>query len=201
MFKNLKNIDSAFKLTKYISYILAFSMLIISGVFMILNYKNNLVAKNTIYILNKNTGEVFSATADNKNKYKKIEIKANALLFINYFFNIDPTNYATRNNRALRMGNSSIASMVKSLQKKGWYEDIQQYNIFQYSKLLDIKINTEVFPYKVNCIINLSAKADLEQASFSKNVEIEFWMKDIIDRTDDCPYGLYIEKIILKKVD
>ncbi|WP_298288533.1 conjugal transfer protein TraK [uncultured Lutibacter sp.] len=77
----------------------------------------------------------------------EVEILAHLELFHTYFYHIDASNYEKNLNKALWLGDSSIADLYGQKKAEGVYNRLLQYSLVQKVKKVISKIDKQSAPY------------------------------------------------------
>ena len=147
MFKQMKNIDSAFR------YIRLFSLAFVAGCIIIsifIAYKSYQLASQSqqkIFILA--NGKALEAYSADRKDNIPVEAKDHVKMFHHFFFTLDPDEKVIQSNinKALYMADGSAKQQYDNLKENGYYSNVVSGNISQEIQMDSITINTDVYPF------------------------------------------------------
>ncbi|MDR1898285.1 MAG: conjugative transposon protein TraK [Prevotellaceae bacterium] len=151
MFKSLKNIETAFQLTR----LLAIIVLIVCGVVIIyVKYSSDkMIAKERekIYVLDKGKSLMLALSQD-MSQNRPAEAHNHVRMFHELFFTLSPDNSALNHNiqRALYLADRSAYDLFNDIKEEGYYRRLISANILQRIQVDSIKFNFENYPYEAN---------------------------------------------------
>lgn len=184
---------SAMKYTRKVAIVIsvgAFVFCLGMGIYCIRTIQQ---AKDEIYVLNQKTGDVMAVKKSRLVDHRDVEVRANAELFVNRFFSINPTNWRQKTDAALEMGDRYIYAVYSDLTNKKWFEQIRQLNIFCTPTIVNYKADLSANPYKV--------EFDVEVMMESQGYNTKIWyfhitclMREMDDRTEATPHALFIQR-------
>jgi len=191
MFKQMKNIDSAFK------YVRGFSLLVIIGCFTICCYSlyksyklvGEIQAK--IYILA--NGKALEAYAAERKDNVPVEAKDHIKTFHQYFFTLDPDEKVITANitKALYLADASAKRQYDNLKESGYYINIISGNISQTIQIDSITLNMQQSPYYFRCY---STQQIIRTTSIvSRSLITEGFLRNV-SRSDNNSHGFLIER-------
>ncbi len=191
MFKQMKNIDSAFR------YIRLFSLAFVAGcicISMFIAYKSYQLASQSqqkIFILA--NGKALEAYSADRKDNIPVEAKDHVKMFHHFFFTLDPDEKVIQSNinKALYMADGSAKQQYDNLKENGYYSNVVSGNISQEIQMDSITINTDVNPfyfrYKgVQRIIRPTTIV-------TRNLITEGYLRNV-SRSDNNAHGFLIEK-------
>ena len=191
MFKQMKNIDSAFR------YIRLFSIVFIAGCIIIsifIAYKSYQLASQSqqkIFILA--NGKALEAYSADRKDNIPVEAKDHVKMFHHFFFTLDPDEKVIQSNinKALYMADGSAKQQYDNLNENGYYSNVVSGNISQEIQMDSITINMDVYPYYfrykgVQRIIRPTTIV-------TRNLITEGYLRNV-SRSDNNSHGFLIEK-------
>lgn len=191
MFKQMKNIDSAFR------YIRLFSIVFIAGCIIIsifIAYKSYQLASQSqqkIFILA--NGKALEAYSADRKDNIPVEAKDHVKMFHHFFFTLDPDEKVIQSNinKALYMADGSAKQQYDNLKENGYYSNVVSGNISQEIQMDSITINMDVYPYYfrykgVQRIIRPTTIV-------TRNLITEGYLRNV-SRSDNNSHGFLIEK-------
>ncbi len=191
MFKQMKNIDSAFR------YVRSFTLVVIIGsiIFCCFTlYKSyQLVAnlQSKVYILA--NGKAFDASASDRKDNIVVEAKDHVQTFHHYFFTLDPDDKVIQSNinKALNLADASAKRAYDNLKENGYYTNIISGNISQQIKIDSVQIDTRTYPYNFRCYATQSIIRTT--TIVLRSLVTEGYLRDV-SRSDNNPHGFLIER-------
>lgn len=191
MFRQLKNIDTAFQ------HIRAFSLvLIVACAFTVCFtvYKSHVLvsqAAERIYILS-NSKALEAWSAERKDNIP-VEARDHVKMFHHYFFTLDPDDKVIQANitKALYLADASARMQYDNLKENRYYVNVISGNISQEVMVDSVRIDTDVYPYYFRC----HARQRLIRATsiVTRSLITEGYLRNV-SRSDNNPHGFLIEK-------
>ncbi len=148
MFKQFKNIDTAFK------HIRAFSLAFLLAnciICLYTLYRTSQVLKagqNKIYVIA--NGKLMDALATDRREKLPVEIRDHVKMFHYYFYNLEPDNEVIKahTTKALYLADGSAKTEYDNLNETGYYSGLQSGNISQQVEEPDsIQVSIDQLPY------------------------------------------------------
>ena len=151
MFKQTKNIDSAFRHIKAFSLLLVTGCFLLSGFVLYKSYELSARMQDKIYILAGN--QAMEAFASLRKDNILVEAKSHIRLFHTYFFTLDPDEKVIETNisKALYLADASAKNQYNNLKETGYYSDVIAGNISQQISIDSITVNIQSEPYFFRC--------------------------------------------------
>jgi conjugative transposon TraK protein len=191
MFRQLKNIDSAFK------YIRAFTLVLIvssatSVCFTI--YKSfGLVTESQekIYILS--NGKALEAWSEDRKDNIPVEARDHIRMFHHNFFNLDPDDKVIQSNiaKALYLADASAKRQYDDLKENRYYSNIISGNISQEIFIDSIQVDTDQYPFYFRC--HARQRLIRTTSIVTRSLITEGYLRNV-SRSDNNPHGFLIEK-------
>lgn len=191
MFKQMKNIDSAFK------YVRTFSMLLIIacvGICCFSVYKSfQLVShiQSKIYILS--NGKALEASIGERKDNIPVEAKDHIKTFHQYFFTLDPDEKLIQANitKALYLADVSAKRQYDNLKESGYFTNIISGNISQTINIDSVMVDFNQSPYYFRCYGTQSIVRTT--STVTRSLITEGYLRNI-SRSDNNPHGFLIER-------
>jgi len=191
MFKQTKNIDSAFR------YIKAFSLILVAGCFLLCgfvlykSYELSARVQDKIYILAGD--QAMEAFASKRKDNVLVEAKSHISLFHTYFFTLDPDEKVIEKNisKALYMADASAKKQYDNLKETGYYSNIIAGNISQQVSTDSITVNIKSEPYFFN--FYGTEKIIRPNSIVTRNLTTKGYLRNV-SRSEHNPHGFLIER-------
>jgi conjugative transposon TraK protein len=191
MFKQLKNIDSAFK------FIRGFCLLLVIGCLILCCYSiyksaaaiNE--AKQKIYILE--NGKILEAFAAERKDNIPVEARDHIKMFHEYFFTLDPDDKVIQSNltKALYLSDASAKHAYDNLKENGYYANVISGNISQQINIDSIQIDLKQYPFYFRCYA--TEKIIRPTSTVTRDLITEGYLRNV-SRSDNNPHGFLIER-------
>jgi len=191
MFKQAKNIDTAFRHIKGFSIILVLGSISIAGYALYISNKTISQSQQKIFILA--NGKALEAYASDRKDNIPIEARDHVKMFHHYFFSLDPDDKVIQSNitKALYMADRSAKQLYDNLKENNYYSNIISGNISQQIVVDSILININQYPYYFKCIAE--QKIIRPTSIVIRNLVTEGYLRNV-SRSDNNPHGFLIEK-------
>ncbi|NOT90703.1 MAG: conjugative transposon protein TraK [Ferruginibacter sp.] len=191
MFKQMKNIDSAFK------YVRTFSMLLVVacvGICCFSVYKSfQLVShiQSKIYILS--NGKALEASIGERKDNIPVEAKDHIKTFHQYFFTLDPDEKLIQANitKALYLADISAKRQYDNSKESGYFTNIISGNISQTISIDSVMVDLNQSPYYFRCYGTQSIVRTT--STVTRSLITEGYLRNI-SRSDNNPHGFLIER-------
>ena len=193
MFKQLQNIDTAFR------HIRLFSLVLIAACIAICCYtifKSFALVSETqarIYILA--NGKALEAWSAERKDNIPVEARDHVRMFHHYFFTLDPDDKVIQANisKALYLSDESAKRQYDNLKENRYYSNVISGNISQEIIIDSIRVDINVYPFYFKCY----AKQRLVRVTsiVTRSLVTEGHLRNV-SRSDHNPHGFLIEKWI-----
>lgn len=191
MFKQFRNIDSAFK------YVRGFCLLIVAGSITLScyaiykTYQAMQESKERIYILA--NGKILEAIAGERKNNIPVEARDHIKTFHQYFFTLDPDDKVIQSNitKALYLADASAKTAYDNLKENGYYANVIAGNISQTIIVDSIHININNYPFYWRCYA--TEKITRSTSIVTRDLITEGYLRSV-SRSDNNPHGFLIEK-------
>ncbi len=192
MFKQLKNIDTAFQHIKRFSICLIAANVLISCFGAYFSYRLVTEAQQRIHILY--DGKVLEAFASTRKANLPVELRDHIKTFYHWFFDQSPNDKEIKKNitKALYLADASAKRQYDNLVESGYYNNLVSANISQHVEVDSIHLDLNSQPYGFTCY----ATEKLIRASNTviRKLVSQGVVRDLGDETDDNPHGFLIQQ-------
>jgi len=192
MFKQLKNIDSAFQHIKKfsIAFLIGNVLVVCFGIYKFCEviYRE----RQTIHILY--NGKVLEAFASDKKSNLGVELRDHIKTFHQYFFNLSPDDKAIRATvtKALYLVDQSAKKEYDNLRESGYYNNLISANISQEIEVDSIKLDLNQLPYAFTCYA--TQKLVRSSSTVLRKLVTQGTVRDLKIQTDNNPHGFLIQR-------
>lgn len=191
MFKQLKNIDTAFR------HIRTFSMLFLIvclGLCVFVVYQSFQIVSTSqtrVYILA--NGKAIDAIASNRKDNFVVEAKDHVANFHHFFFTLSPDDKAIQENirKALYLADETAKKQYDNLRESGYYASIISGNINQEIKIEKIDIDDNQRPIYFKC----EAKQIITRSTsvVTRSLVTDGYLREV-QRSENNSHGFLVEK-------
>lgn len=191
MFKQLKNIDSAFKHIRLFSFVLITANLLLCAYVVYACLSAVQQDRKQVYVLA--NGKLLKAIGTNREANLKVELRDHIKMFHHYFFTLDPDDEVIQKNisSALYLADGSASRQYDNLKESGYYAGIISGNITQRVQMDSIVLNTDALPYYFRYYGKL--KIVRPTTEVVRNLVTEGYVRET-SRSDNNPHGFLIER-------
>jgi len=191
MFKQLKNIDSAFRMVRGFAILVVVGSLCLSAFALIKCYRVIQESKQSIYILA--NGKVLQAAAGDRKDNIAVEARDHIRTFQGHFFTLDPDDKVIKDNitKALYLADGSAKRAYDNLKENGYYANIISGNISQEVSVDSIYLNTSEYPFYWRCYA--IQKIIRSTSIVTRSLITEGFLRNV-SRSDNNPHGFLIER-------
>ena len=191
MFKQTKNIDTAFR------YIKSFSLLLVTGCFLLCgfvlykSYELSAQVQDKIYVLAE--GKAIEAFAEDRKNNIEVEARSHISMFHTDFFTLDPDEKVINTNitKALYLADISAKRQYDILKETGFYSNIISGNISQRISIDSIMISIKSEPYFFRCFATITIIRP--NSIVTRSLLTQGFLRNT-SRSDNNPHGFLIEK-------
>ncbi|WP_064968135.1 conjugative transposon protein TraK [Tenacibaculum ovolyticum] len=189
--ENLKNIDSAFKLTKKITFSTIILCFVFCAITMIYSLSLIKKEKEKIYVLVNNKALEIALLQD-VDSNRKAEVKNHSKIFHSNFFGLDPdTEMINENiNYALILADNSVRQIHSRRNEKLYYHNLIQGGISTEIKPDSIKVDISEYPYRA---VYYGKQRIIRPSNITLKKFVAAYKLRNTKRTDNNSHGLYIE--------
>jgi conjugative transposon TraK protein len=191
MFKQMKNIDSAFRHVRSFTLVVVIGSIVFCCFTLYKSYQLVASLQSKVYILA--NGKAFDASASDRKDNIVVEAKDHVQTFHHYFFTLDPDDKVIQSNinKALNLADASAKRAYDNLKENGYYTNIISGNISQQIKIDSVQIDTKAYPYNFRCYATQSIIRTT--TIVLRSLVTEGYLRDV-SRSDNNPHGFLIER-------
>lgn len=191
MFKQMKNIDTAFRSIRSFTISVIIGCVLLCGFTLYKSLRLVAEMQSKVYILA--NGKALEAYASDRKDNIPVEARDHVNTFHQYFFSLDPDEKVIQSNitKALYLADASAKRAYDNLKEKGYYTTIISGNISQKIKVDSIQVNINQYPYYFRCYATQSI---IRTTSIvSRSLLTEGYLRNV-SRSDNNPHGFLIER-------
>jgi len=187
MFKSLKNIESAWRLSKAVTLATIVCCTII--VLLTTYWSQTMIAKERekIYVLDKGKSLILALSQDMAQN-RPVEAKNHVTMFHELFFTLSPDadaiNMGIR--RALLLVDKSGYNYYSDLHEAGYYSRVISANVIQKITVDSVEVDYEYYPYSVTCY---STQTLTRQSNVTTRILVTTCELENVQRSDGNPHG------------
>jgi conjugative transposon TraK protein len=191
MFKQLRNIDTAFQHIKRFSLFLIVANVLTMCFCIWKSYNIVDEAQNRVHILY--NGKVLEALASDRKLNLPVELRDHIKIFHQYFFNLSPDEKAIQVGitKALYLADESAKQAYDNLREQGYYNNLISANISQEITVDSIKVDVNSSPYSFTCYA--TEKLVRSTSTVFRKLVTQGQVRDIKTQTDNNPHGFLIQ--------
>ena len=191
MFKQTKNIDSAFRHIRLFSIAMITGCIIISVFIAYKSFQLSAMTQQRIYILA--NGKALEAYSADRKDNIPVEARDHVKMFHHYFFTLDPDDKVIQFNlnKALYLADGSAKQQYDNLKENGYYSNIISGNVSQTVDADSILINTDVYPFYFR--YKGQQRIIRPTTIVTRSLITEGYLRNV-SRSDNNPHGFLIEK-------
>lgn len=191
MFREMKNIDTAFKQVRMFSLAVIAGCVLLTLFVLYKSYSLTAAAQQRIYILA--NGKALEAYSADRKDNIPVEARDHVQLFHHYFFTMDPDDQVINDhiNKALYLADGSAKVQYDNLKENGYYTNLISGNISQEIRCDSVLINVESYPY----YFRYSGEQQIIRPTtiVTRSIITEGYLRNV-SRSDHNPHGFLIEK-------
>jgi conjugative transposon TraK protein len=191
MFRQLKNIDTAFSHIRLFSIVMIVACVIICGYSMYKSFRMVTLIQERIYILA--NGKALEAWSAERKDNIPVEARDHVKMFHYYFFTLDPDDKVIEANitKALYLADASAKRQYDDLKESRYYSNIISGNISQEIVMDSIRIDIDQYPFHFRCYSK--QKLIRTTSIVTRSLITEGYLRNV-SRSDNNPHGFLIEK-------
>jgi conjugative transposon TraK protein len=191
MFRQAKNIDTAFKQVRNFAFLVTASSVMICSYVIYNSYKATTAIESRIYILA--NGKALEAFAGDRRENIPVEARDHVKMFHQYFFSLDPDDKVIQSNitKALYLADGSAKRVYESLKENNYYAGIISGNVSQEINVDSVSVNVSYYPYYFRCYA--TEKITRPSSITTRSLITEGFLRNV-SRSDNNPHGFLIEK-------
>lgn len=191
MFPKMKNIESAFQLTRLFTGLVVLGSLSFSAAVCWLSFRASERAASRIYILS--AGKALEAFASDRSPNLPAEAKDHITDFHEHFFTLDPDEKFNTDGikRALYLADASAKRLYDNIKESGYYADVVSGNFSQRIEIDSIQLEMTTYPFHFRLFA--TEKITRPTSIAIRDLVTEGWLREV-SRSDNDPHGLLIER-------
>jgi conjugative transposon TraK protein len=191
MFKQMKNIDTAFRSIRSFTIIVIVGCVSLCGFILYKSFKLVAEIQSKVYILA--NGKALEAYASDRKENIPVEARDHVKMFHQYFFTLDPDDKVIQANitKALYLADASAKREYDNLKENGYYSNIIAGNISQEIKVDSVMVNINQYPYYFRCYATQNIIRTT--STVSRSLITEGYLRNV-SRSDNNPHGFLIER-------
>jgi conjugative transposon TraK protein len=191
MFKQMKNIDSAFRYVRTFTLIVIVGSIILCCFSLYKSYQLVAAMQGRVYILS--NGKALEAFASDRKDNIAVEAKDHVKSFHQHFFTLDPDEKVIQSNitKALYLADASAKRAYDNLKENGYYSNIISGNISQQITVDSVQIDINQNPYFFRCYA--TQKIIRSSSIVLRSLSTEGYLRNV-SRSDNNSHGFLIER-------
>jgi conjugative transposon TraK protein len=191
MFRQLKNIDTAFKHIRLFSFVLIIANILLCAYVVYACLSTMQQDRKQVYVLT--NGKLLKATGINRKDNIRVELKDHIKTFHHDFFTLDPDDAVIQQNisRALYLADGSARQQYDNLKESGYYAGIISGNISQRIQTDSIVLGMDNLPYTFRYYGKL--KIVRPTTEVIRSILTEGRLRET-SRSDHNPHGFLVER-------
>lgn len=190
MFTKMKNIDTAFRYTRW------FNLVFLAGCIIICCYMEYRTSKalsanrGKVYVMV--NGKLVEALAMNRNI--PVEIKDHIRDFHTYFFTLSPDEKAIQAqiNKALYLADGTARREYQNMKEAGYYNNLISGNISQSIQVDSIELDMTTAPYRFRCMA--TQKITRPTSELLRSLVTQGYVRTGLVQSDNNNHGFLIER-------
>ncbi len=191
MFRQMKNIDTAFRHVRSFTLLVVLSSILLSGFTLYKSYQLVGTIQSKIYILA--NGKALEAFASERKDNIPVEARDHVKNFHEHFFTLDPDDKVIQANitKALYLADASAKRAYDNLKESGFYTNVISGNISQRIKVDSVQVDIAQYPFYFRC----SATQEIIRTTSTvlRSLLTEGYLRNV-SRSDNNPHGFLIER-------
>jgi conjugative transposon TraK protein len=191
MFRQLRNIETAFSHVRWFTIIIVISCVCLTGFSILKSFQLVNEAHQRIYILA--NGKALEAWSEERKDNIPVEGRDHIKMFHLHFFTLAPDEKVIETNitKALYLADESAKRQYDNLKESRYYSNLISGNISQELVIDSIKLSTDQYPLHFICY----ARQRLVRTTsiVTRSLITEGFLRSVI-RSDHNPHGFLIEK-------
>ena len=191
MFRQTKNIDTAFRHIRLFSIFFLVACLAISVFIVSKSFQQSTASQQRIYILA--NGKALEAWAADRKDNIPVEARDHVKMFHHYFFTLDPDEKVIQANtiKALYLADATAKRQYDNLKENGYYANLIAGNISQEIQTDSITIHTDIYPFYFK--YQGRQKIIRPTTIVTRSLTTEGYLRNV-SRSDNNPHGFLLEK-------
>ena len=191
MFKQMKNIDSAFQHIRCFTLVVVVGSFVLCGFAVYKSYRLVSQTQSKIYILA--NGKVLEAFASDRKDNIPVEARDHIKTFHQLFFTLDPDDKVIQENvtKAFYLADASAKREYDNLKENGYYANLISGNISQEISVDSVAVDLQDYPYSFRCYA--TQRIIRTTSTVFRSLVTEGYLRNV-SRSDNNPHGFLIER-------
>ena len=191
MFKQMKNIDSAFQHIRRFTLVVVVNSFVLCGFVVYKSYRLVSKVQSKVYILA--NGKVLEAFASDRKDNIPVEARDHIKTFHQLFFTLDPDDKVIQANvtRAFYLADASAKREYDNLKENGYYANLISGNISQEISVDSVAVDLQDYPYSFRCYA--TQRIIRTTSTVFRSLVTEGYLRNV-SRSDNNPHGFLIER-------
>ncbi|GAA4429881.1 conjugative transposon protein TraK [Pontibacter saemangeumensis] len=191
MFRQMKNIDTAFRYIRSFTLVVVIGSILLCGFVLYKSYRLVSQMQSKVYILA--NGKALEAYAADRKANIPVEARDHVKTFHRLFFTLDPDDKVIQANmsKALYLADASAKREYDNLKENGYYANIIAGNISQRIRVDSVAVDTNEYPYPFRCYATQSITRTT--STVSRSLVTEGYLRNV-SRSDNNPHGFLLER-------
>ncbi|MEJ2881502.1 conjugative transposon protein TraK [Pedobacter sp. GR22-6] len=192
MFKQLKNIDTAFQHIKRFSIAFMITCVILTAIVVFMCFSAIREAGSRVMILH--NGKVLEAFASDRKQNLPVELRDHITTFHRLFFTLDPDEKAINAGiaKSLYLADASAKRSYDNLRESGYFNNLISANISQQIEVDSIALDLNEMPYGFTCYA--TQKLIRSSSTILRRLVTRGEIRILNTQTDNNPHGFLIQK-------
>ncbi|MCX2679853.1 conjugal transfer protein TraK [Galbibacter sp. EGI 63066] len=146
-----KNIYNVLRTNRFIVLSVVIGSVLTCMVSVLMVIKLHRETVNSAFVVN-GDGSVIPLKMVSQRENLEVEAKAHLELFHRYLYNINANNYKKNLEKALWLGDNSVADLYKQKQAEGVYNRLLQYSLVQEAVSIEPQVDVRQEPYRFKVV-------------------------------------------------
>ncbi|RZJ76741.1 MAG: conjugative transposon protein TraK [Flavobacterium sp.] len=191
MFKQLKNIDSAFQHIKRFSIAFLAACILLSAVVIFICFSAIEQAGSRVMILH--NGKVLEAFSADRKQNLPVELRDHIRTFHQLFFTLDPDEKAINAGiaKSLYLADGSAKRSYDNLRESGYFNNLISANISQVIQVDSISLDMDSSPFGFTCYA--TQKLIRSSSTLLRELVTRGQIRVLETQTDNNPHGFLIQ--------
>ncbi|QES88547.1 conjugative transposon protein TraK [Rhizosphaericola mali] len=191
MFRQLKNIESAFRHVKLFTFVVVCCAAIVSCYAIYTSFQQVQGLQGKVYVIS--NGKLLEATAMDRKFNIQVELKDHVRMFHYYFFTLDPDEKANAMEvtKALYLADNSAKQQYDNLKESGFYSNVVAGNVTQRIQDDSITLDINQLPY----YFRYYGKQTITRPTSKvvRRIVTEGYLREV-SQSDNNPHGFLVER-------
>ena len=191
MFRQMKNIDTAFRHVRSFTLLVVMGSVLLCGFTLYKSYQLVGSVQSKIYILA--NGKALEAYSADRKDNIPVEARDHVKAFHEYFFTLDPDEKVIGANvtKALYLADGSAKRAYDDLKEAGFYTNVISGNISQRVKVDSVQVDIDQYPYYFRCYATQSIIRTT--STVYRSLVTDGYLRNV-SRSDNNPHGFLIQR-------